>query len=159
MPEIEFRRDPIGANRGKSATQHAQLAASRAKTHYHNKYYIPPYRPTNRQWEITFASLGFNRKTIEKFWRLFCRINHSSGAIQLEHFLRHFRLEWTHWTERCFKYFDTTGGPRQPIWRVMAQWEDNSTYPSLPYSVITLQIDCLGQFSKLRALRKGNMCV
>ena len=34
----------------------------------------------------------------------------------------------------------------------------NSTHPSLPYSAITLQIDCLGQFSKLRALWKGNMC-
>ena len=32
-------------------------------------------------------------------------------------------------------------------------------HPSLPYSAITLQIDCLGQFSKLHALRKRNMCV
>ena len=32
-------------------------------------------------------------------------------------------------------------------------------HPSLPYSAITLQIDCLGQFLKLHALRKRNMCV
>ena len=32
-------------------------------------------------------------------------------------------------------------------------------HPSLPYSAITLQIDCLDQFSKLHALRKRNMCV
>ena len=137
MPELELRRDPIGANRGKSATQHAQLATSRAKTHYHNKYYIPPYRPTNRQWEITFASLGFNRKTIEKFWRLFCRINHSSGAIQLEHFLRHFRLEWTHWTERCFKYFDTTGGGDVDFLEFMIT----------VWNVCTFKIDSLSNFA------------
>ena len=32
-------------------------------------------------------------------------------------------------------------------------------HPSLPYSAVTLQIDCLGQFLKLHALRKRNMCV
>ena len=31
-------------------------------------------------------------------------------------------------------------------------------HPSLPYSAITLQIDCLDQFSKLSALQKRNMC-
>ena len=43
--------------------------------------------------------------------------------------------------------------------RLWAQWEDNSTHPSLPYSAVTLKIDCLGQFSKPHALRRGNMCV
>ena len=32
-------------------------------------------------------------------------------------------------------------------------------HPSLPYSAITLQIGCLGHFSKLDALWKRNMCV
>ena len=45
------------------------------------------------------------------------------------------------------------------IWRLWPQWEDNSTHPSLPYSAITLKIDCLGQFSKLHTLRKRNMCM
>ena len=40
-----------------------------------------------------------------------------------------------------------------------AQWEDNSTHPSLPYSAITLQIGCLGQFLKLHPLQKRNMCM
>ena len=42
-----------------------------------------------------------------------------------------------------------------------AQWEDNSTHPSFPYSAITLQIDCLGQFMfmKLHPFWKRNMCV
>ena len=45
------------------------------------------------------------------------------------------------------------------ILRLWTQWEDNSTHHSLPYSAITLQIDCLGRFLKLCALRKRNMCV
>ena len=49
--------------------------------------------------------------------------------------------------------------PLGHIWRLWAQWEDNSTHPSLPYSAITLQNDCLGQFSKLHTLRKRNMRV
>ena len=28
-------------------------------------------------------------------------------------------------------------------------WEENSTHPTLPYSAITLKIDCVGHFSKL----------
>lgn len=110
MPEIERTKDPFGAGRGKSFRQQTTQLSTKVKKHLHDKYYIPPYRPTNRNWEMTFASLGFNRKTIEKFWRLFCQINHSTGAIQLDHFLEHFRLDWTPWTERCFAYFDTTGG-------------------------------------------------
>ena len=38
-------------------------------------------------------------------------------------------------------------------------WEDNTTHPSLPYSVITLQIDCLGQILKLHTLQEINMGV
>ena len=49
--------------------------------------------------------------------------------------------------------------PLGHIWRLWAQWEDNSTHPSLPYSAITLQIDRLGQFLQLHALRKRNMWV
>ena len=35
----------------------------------------------------------------------------------------------------------------------------NSTHPSLPYSAITLQIDCLGQILKLHTLQDKNMDV
>ncbi|KAL9187085.1 hypothetical protein ACHAXT_010805 [Thalassiosira profunda] len=110
MPEVELRRDPLGANRGKSFREQAGTSVSRARKHIHDKYSTPPYRPTNRNWEMTFAALGFNRRLIEKFWRLFCQIGSSGGAIQLEHFLEHFGLDWTSWTERCFRHFDTTGG-------------------------------------------------
>ena len=40
-----------------------------------------------------------------------------------------------------------------------AQWEDNSTHPSLPYTAIMLQIGCLGQILKLHTLQDKNMGV
>lgn len=134
MPEVELRRDPLGANRGKSFREQASILQDRVKTHLHNKYYIPP---TNREWEMTFASLGYNRKTIEKFWRLFCQINHSSGAIQLQHFLYHFDLDWTPWTERCFRHFDTTGGGDIDFLEFMIT----------VWNVCTFKIDSLSNFA------------
>lgn len=137
MPEKERVRDPLGANRGKSFRQHAQTITSKAKKHYVEKYYIPPYRPSNRNWEMTFAALGWKRRTIEKFWRLFCKINRSSGAIQLEHFLDYFDLDWTKWTERCFKYFDTTGGGDIDFLEFMVS----------VWNVCTFKIDSLSNFT------------
>lgn len=136
MPEVELRRDPLGANRGKSFRQHAGIVSTRVKKHIHDKYYIPPYIPTNTHWEMTFASLGYNRRTIEKFWRLFCIINHSTGAIQLEHFLEYFDLDWTSWTERCFKHFDTTGGGDIDFLEFMIS----------VWNVCTFKIDSLSNF-------------
>jgi Ca2+-binding EF-hand superfamily protein len=110
MPEFELRKDPLGANRGESFLAGiSRLSSEVRKQIMSEKYYSPPYRPTNRHWEMTFASLGFDRRTIEKFWRLFCQINHCTGTIQLEEFLEHFDLDWTPWSERCFNNFDTTG--------------------------------------------------
>ena len=137
MPEVELRRDPLGANRGKSFREQASIATTRAKEHAHNKYYTPPYRPTNRNWEMTFAALGYNRKTIEKFWRIFCQINHSSGAIQLEHFLKHFDLDWNPWTERCFNHFDTTSGGDIDFLEFMIS----------VFNVCTFKIDSLSNFA------------
>lgn len=137
MPEVERLRDPIGANRGKSLREHASILSKKAQKHYNEKYFIPPYRPTNRNWEMTFAALGWKRRTIEKFWRLFCKINHSSGAIQLEHFLDFFDLDWTRWTERCFTYFDTTGGGDIDFLEFMVS----------VWNVCTFKIDSLSNFT------------
>ena len=137
MPEAELTRDPFGANRGKSLKEQTANLSTRFKKHIHEKYYIPPYRPTNRNWEMTFASLGYNRRTIEKFWRLFCQINHSSGAIQLDRFLEHFGLEWTPWSERCFKHFDTTGGGDVDFLEFMIS----------VWNVCTFKIDSLSNFT------------
>lgn len=137
MPEVERLRDPIGANRGKSLREHASILSQKAQKHYHEKYFIPPYRPTNRNWEMTFAALGWKRRTIEKFWKLFCKINHSSGAIQLEHFLDFFDLDWSNWTERCFTYFDTTGGGDIDFLEFMVS----------VWNVCTFKIDSLSNFT------------
>lgn len=111
MPEIELTKDPIGANRGKALSEQAGILAGKARRYYHSRYYTPPYRPTNANWEITFRALGWKRRTVEKFWKVFCRINTSlDGAIKLHEFLDFFNLDWTPLTERCFTYFDTTGG-------------------------------------------------
>merc|ERR1712194_393393 len=80
---------------------------------------------------------GYNRKTIEKFWRLFCQINHCTGEIQLEHFLEHFGLDWTPWTERCFKHFDTTGGGDIDFLEFMIS----------VWNVCTFKIDSLSNFT------------
>lgn len=137
MPEIELNSDPFGAGRGKTFMEQGAILSARVKQHIHEKYYIPPYRPTNRNWEMTFASLGYNRKTIEKFWRLFCQINHSTGAIQFDHFLVHFGLDWTPWTERCFTHFDTTGGGDVDFLEFMIS----------VWNVCTFKIDSLSNFT------------
>lgn len=138
MPEEERRRDPLGANRGKTMRQHASRMSGAVKKHIHDKYYIPPYRPVNRNWEITFASLGWKRRTIQKFWRLYCRINTShDGGIKLEEFLYFFDLDWTPWTERCFRYFDTTGGGDIDFLEFMVS----------VWNVCTLKIDTLSNFA------------
>jgi Ca2+-binding EF-hand superfamily protein len=138
MPEEERRSDPFGAGRGKTVRQHADSISGKLKKHLHDKYYIPPYRSVNRNWEITFASLGWKRRTIQKFWRLFCQINVCrDGAIKLEEFLDFFDLDWTPWTERCFRYFDTTGGGDIDFLEfVISVW-----------NVCTFKIDTLSNFT------------
>jgi Ca2+-binding EF-hand superfamily protein len=86
---------------------------------------------------MTFSALGWKRYIIEKFWRLFCKINHSSGAIKLEHFLDFFDLDWTKWTERCFTYFDTTGGGDIDFLEFMVS----------VWNVCTFRVDSLSNFT------------
>ena len=137
MPEVELSKDPLGAGRGATLREQAGTQIGRVRKHLHDKYYIPPYRPTNRNWEMTFASLGFNRKMIEKFWRIFCQINNCTGEIQLEHFLEHFDLDWTPWTKRAFLYFDTTGGGGIDFLEFMIS----------VWNVCTFKIDSLSNFT------------
>lgn len=64
-------------------------------------------------WEMTFQALGWdsNRQTIQKFWVYFHQINKSrSGEITMIEFLNYFNLDRTRYVEKCFDYFDTTGG-------------------------------------------------
>ena len=49
--------------------------------------------------------------------------------------------------------------PLGHIWRLWAQWEDNSTHPSLPYSAIMLQIDWSGpDFETSHTSEKKHVC-
>ena len=137
MPEVELRKDPLGANRGKTLLEQAVDLSSQVKKQIHDKYYTPPYIPSNRHWEMTFASLGFTRKTIEKFWRLFCQINNCTDSIHLEHFLEYFDLDWTSWNERCFSIFDTTGSGDVDFLEFMIT----------VWNICTFKIDSLSNFT------------
>ncbi len=139
MPENELRRDPFGANLFSSLLELASDFSTRIKKCIDEYYYdpIPPYRPTNKNWEATFASLGFNQSTIEKFWRLFCQINNCSGTIHLQQFLDYFNLDRTRWTERCFRYFDVSGrGGVDFLEFIIAVW-----------NICTFKIDSLSNFA------------
>ena len=75
-----------------------------------DRFNTPTY-PINPHWEITFSALGWTRQTTETFWMVFCRINQSrSGEISMFEFLSYFDLDHSEYIEKCFKYFDTTGG-------------------------------------------------
>mmetsp|Transcript_68822 Transcript_68822/g.102317 ORF Transcript_68822/g.102317 Transcript_68822/m.102317 type:complete len:410 (+) Transcript_68822:242-1471(+) len=111
MPEEETSKDPLGVGRGKSYYDKLVEYSLAAKEHMQNAYYIPPYVPTNMHWEMTFSALGWDRETIEKFWVVFCRINKSlSGEITILEFLNYFNMDRAPYVEKCFSYFDTTGG-------------------------------------------------
>ena len=111
MPETETGRDPIGAFRGMSIRNRLLNSSSATIEFIKNYNYIPPYQSTNVHWEITFRALGWNRETTGKFWAVFCRINRSlSGEIDIMEFLTYFNMDRTPYIEKCFEYFDTTGG-------------------------------------------------
>lgn len=111
MPEAEFGKDPFGSFRSESLLTQLRHSVERYWIEWRNEMVIPPYRPTNVHWETTFKALGWNRTIIEKFWVIFCRINRCrSGEISIFEFLNYFNLDRTQYVEKCFEYFDTTGG-------------------------------------------------
>jgi hypothetical protein len=139
MPGIEVQRAPFGANLGSSVNEWARDLSTRIKERIHEKYKdpIPPYSPTNKQWEDCFASIGFKRGTIEKLWRLFCLISNCTDRIGIEHFLTYFNLDWTPCTERCFQYFDATGsGHLDFLEFVLCVW-----------GICTFKVDTLSNFA------------
>ena len=72
---------------------------------------IPPYKPENMDWEITFRALGLEYRTVNKFWKIFYKINKShDGEVSLLEFLNYFDLDRTPYVVRAFQYCDTVGG-------------------------------------------------
>ena len=71
----------------------------------------PVYQPRDKHWEITFAALGLTRQIIESLWAVFYRINKSKcGELSILEFLNHFNFDRSLYVEKCFEYFDVTGG-------------------------------------------------
>ena len=98
----------------------------------------PRYQPTNKQWEVTFKTLGWDRNTIEDFWAVFCRINKSkSGEITLFEFLNYFNLDRSGYVEHCFNYFDTTGGDTVDFLEFMVS----------DWNLCTMKVDTLTSFT------------
>lgn len=117
MPEVELGKDPWLAHRGffpslvKKYLKRPLKVAEKQWSEYRQKINIPPYKPTNPDWNIAFRALGLDYITIKKFWLVFCRANKSrDGQICMDEFLEYFRLERTGYVEKAFRYFDTTGG-------------------------------------------------
>ena len=112
-------------------------------------------------WDI-YGGFGHNGKIIQRTLPSHTQPSHSKLTVwaSFQNFT-HFRREKRAWKSqtRCYRPQLVCALPLGHIQRLWAQWDDKSTHSSLPYSAITLQIDCLGQFSKLHTLRKRNMCV
>ena len=71
----------------------------------------PIYKPKVIEWEATFRALGFKRITIEKFWSIFYRVNKAkNGSMTMYEFLNYFDLDRSLYVEKCFEYFDVSGG-------------------------------------------------
>ena len=99
---------------------------------------FPPYQPTNKHWEMTFAALGFDRETIEESWTIFCRINKSgNNEIVVSEFLDYFNMDRTPYIEKCFAYFDTTGGDSIDFLEFMIS----------VWNICTMKIDTLTNFT------------
>ena len=106
--------------------------------HVIDRVSIPPYQPSNAHWEITFSALGWGRETINKFWVVFCKINRSrSQEITVFEFLHYFNLDRTDYVEKCFEYFDTTGGDSIDFLEFMVS----------VWNICTLKIDTLTNFT------------
>lgn len=71
----------------------------------------PVYKPKDKHWEIAFAALVLTRQIIEHLWTVFYLINKSnSGDLSIFEFLNYFRFDRSLYVEKCFEYFDVTGG-------------------------------------------------
>lgn len=99
----------------------------------------PCYQPSDKE-AVTFQALGVSRSTIEAFWNVFCRINTSlSREISRREFLIYFKFDTgsPQNVNRCFEYFDTTGGGAIDFLEfVVSIW-----------NICTLKIDTLTNFA------------
>ncbi|GMH85793.1 hypothetical protein TrVE_jg1722 [Triparma verrucosa] len=72
---------------------------------------IPPYQPDNQDWEITFGALDLDYRTINKFWKIFYKMNKThDGEVSIIEFMNYFNLDRTPYVVKAFAYCDTVGG-------------------------------------------------
>ena len=114
MPEVETGMDPWLSRRHSKCFSQCKALWSIFTKHWNQncrRHKIPPYRPTNPDWNIAFRALGLDYSTVKKFWHYFCQVNISQdGQICMDEFLKFFGLDRTAYIEKTFQYFDTTGG-------------------------------------------------
>ena len=142
MPEQKDATEEIfGTGRGRTLIDTASRKTHHAIQQVRLRNYIPPYEVKDAHVEATFAALGWKRKTIERLWVSFCRINKSfDGHITRDEFIRYFQQDFQQsysYIDKCFQYFDTTGsGTIDFLEFTIAVW-----------NICTMKVDTLPNFA------------
>ena len=136
-----IKTDTVAKDDNEIVRQKKPRSFHRIRNSYHNNTntVLHKSRPTdNKHWEITFAALGFKREMLDQFWNIFCHMNTSgSGEIDVSEFLDYFQMDRTPYVEKCFAYFDTTGGDSIDFLEFMIS----------VWNICTLKVDTLTNFT------------
>ena len=164
MPEVEVGNDPWLSNRGqnliKTFSKRTLAIVESQWDNYRQKRRIPPYKPTNPDWNIAFRALGLDYATIKRFWNIFCKANKSrDGQICMDEFLEYFRLDRTGYVEKTFHYFDATGGGEVDFLEfVVSTWNvcypDPQTLTNFTFDMYDVDSDGLLRYPEIEAMVK-----
>ena len=142
MPEQKDATEEIfGTGRGRTLVDTAKRKTNHAIQQVRLRNYIPPYEIKNTHVEATFAALGWKRKTAERLWVAFCRINKSlDEEITRDEFIQYFAADFQQshsYIDKCFQYFDTTGsGTIDFLEFAIAVW-----------NICSMEVDALSNFA------------
>ena len=142
MPEQKDATEEIfGTGRGRTLVDTAKRKTNHAIQQVRLRNYIPPYEIKNTHVEATFAALGWKRKTVERLWVAFCRINKSlDEEITRDEFIQYFAADFQQshsYIDKCFQYFDTTGsGTIDFLEFAIAVW-----------NICSIKVDALSNFA------------
>ena len=142
MPEQKDATEEIfGTGKGRTLVDTAKRKTNHAIQQVRLRNYIPPYEIKNTHVEATFAALGWKRKTAERLWVAFCRINKSlDEEITRDEFIQYFRADFQQshsYIDKCFQYFDTTGsGTIDFLEFAIAVW-----------NICSMEVDALSNFA------------
>ena len=142
MPEQKDATEEIfGTGKGRTLVDTAKRKTNHAIQQVRLRNYIPPYEIKNTHVEATFAALGWKRKTVERLWVAFCRINKSlDEEITRDEFIQYFAADFQQshsYIDKCFQYFDTTGsGTIDFLEFAIAIW-----------NICSMEVDALSNFA------------